>query len=323
MSLDKQHPLPVYLQLKEMLRSQIERGIYFSHQKLPSERDLCQRYNLSRMTTRRALKALIAEGLAYTRAGKGTFVSRRTDIDAGEKSGADADVLLPVETSSEVSVAVRQQRLMKELLAFNSVGVERVIDEVLAVYALETIALGVFPDIIRQCEQQWRAGAITMLAENYAANTLRSQLIAMVNAAAVDETGPKVVVASAPGDQHDIGLLMLALSLRRRGCAVINLGPNVTVPEFYQVIEAVQPKLVCFSAATNAAVEALAELSQHCHGTGQCASFAENRPDKQKAVFSFGGVAFTLNPALVERVPGVYLGGNIETAVAKAEKLLL
>jgi DNA-binding transcriptional regulator YhcF (GntR family) len=323
MGLDKQHPLPVYLQLKEMLRNQIERGVYFSHQKLPSERDLCQRYNLSRMTTRRALKALIAEGLAYTRAGKGTFVSRRTDIDAGEKTGTDADVPLPVDTSNEVSIAIRQQRLMKELLAFNSVGAERVIDEALAVYALETIALGVFPDIIRQCEQLWRTGAITMLAENYAASTLRSQLIAMVNAATVDETGPKVVVACAPGDQHDMGLLMLALSLRKRGCAVVNLGPNVTVPEFYQVIEAVQPKLVCFSAATNTAVEALAELSQDCHKTGQCAPFAENEPGDQKAVFSFGGVAFTLNPALVEYVPGVFLGENIETAVAKAEKLLL
>ena len=42
MYLDKQHPVPVYLQLKEMLRNQIEQGIYFSHQKLPSERDLCQ-----------------------------------------------------------------------------------------------------------------------------------------------------------------------------------------------------------------------------------------------------------------------------------------
>lgn len=323
MGLDKQHPLPVYLQLKEVLQNQIERGVYFSHQKLPSERDLCQRYNLSRMTTRRALKALIAEGLAYTRAGKGTFVSRRTDIDAGEKAGTDADVQLPVDTSNEVSIAIRQQRLMKELLAFNSVGAERIIDDALAVYALETIALGLFPEIIRQCEQQRRAGAITMLAENYAVNTLRSQFIAMVNAGTVDETGPKVVVACAPGDQHDIGLLMLALSLRRRGCAVVNLGPNVTVPEFYQVIETVQPTLVCFSAATDTAVEALAELSQHCHRTGQCAPSTENRPGDQKAVFSFGGVAFAQNPALVEYVPGVYLGENIETAVAKVEKLLL
>ena len=78
MFLDKQHPRPVYIQLKEILRGKIENGFYLSHQKLPSERDLCQRHQLSRMTARKALKSLIAEGFAYTQVGKGTFVSARS-----------------------------------------------------------------------------------------------------------------------------------------------------------------------------------------------------------------------------------------------------
>ena len=74
MHLDKQHPRPIYLQLKEVLQCRIEQGSYFPHQKLPSERELCRHHNLSRMTARRALQALITEGYAYTRVGKGTFV---------------------------------------------------------------------------------------------------------------------------------------------------------------------------------------------------------------------------------------------------------
>lgn len=43
--------------------------------RLPSERELAERYNVSRMTARQALRALAQEGLTHTRVGKGTFVS--------------------------------------------------------------------------------------------------------------------------------------------------------------------------------------------------------------------------------------------------------
>lgn len=96
MSLDKQHPVPVYLQLKQLLQNQIEQGVYQPHQKLPSERDLCQYHNLSRMTARRALQELVAEGLAYTRLGKGTFVANKSKINPGVSNKVDQLVVLSV-----------------------------------------------------------------------------------------------------------------------------------------------------------------------------------------------------------------------------------
>jgi DNA-binding transcriptional regulator YhcF (GntR family) len=90
MHLDKQHSVPIYIQLKQLLRRQIEHGVYLPHQKLPSERDLSQRYNLSRMTARRALQELISEGLAYTQLGKGTFVANKpNDITSISANKAD------------------------------------------------------------------------------------------------------------------------------------------------------------------------------------------------------------------------------------------
>ncbi|HDJ30296.1 MAG TPA: GntR family transcriptional regulator, partial [Candidatus Acetothermia bacterium] len=48
--LSKSSPLPIYYQLKEALRKQIESGALKPHDRLPSERELEEAYDISRMT---------------------------------------------------------------------------------------------------------------------------------------------------------------------------------------------------------------------------------------------------------------------------------
>jgi GntR family transcriptional regulator len=73
--LQHESSVPLYIQIKELLQRQIESGEYAVGARLPSERELAQRYDVSRMTARQALRALAQEGLTHSRVGKGTFVS--------------------------------------------------------------------------------------------------------------------------------------------------------------------------------------------------------------------------------------------------------
>lgn len=57
------------------LREQIESGIYAVDDLLPSEHDLCHRFDVSRITARRALQTLQDEGLIVRRHGVGSFVA--------------------------------------------------------------------------------------------------------------------------------------------------------------------------------------------------------------------------------------------------------
>ncbi len=319
MRLDKQHPTPVYLQLKDLLRNQIEQGLYHSHQKLPSERDLCQHYKLSRMTARRALQELIDEGLAYTRVGKGTFVSNKLNnaaTDFIDNSNQSYDLNL-----SNSIISRYQQELVSHLSSFNSVEAERVISDALASYSLEVVAMTLFPKVIRQLEQQWYQGEVSLLAQNYAITTLRSHLIAMFNSATTSQSGPKILLSCAPHDQHEIGLLLLALSLRRRGFRVIYLGPNITSSDFQQVIDTALPELICFSAETTEAGKALANLSQQCFTQLQLQKSIDENELNTGPILTFGGSAFIQNPSLIPRVRGLYLGDSIEVAVAKTKEL--
>ena len=70
-------PTPLYRQLMEILRQQIEQGKFKPDHLIPSERSLCDTYKISRITVRQAISEMINEGTLYRKQGKGTFVARR------------------------------------------------------------------------------------------------------------------------------------------------------------------------------------------------------------------------------------------------------
>lgn len=73
--MDKKSKVPLYLQLMEVLIEKIEAKEYIEHEQLPSERELCEVYNLSRITVRQALQDLEHERYIYRLHGIGTFVA--------------------------------------------------------------------------------------------------------------------------------------------------------------------------------------------------------------------------------------------------------
>jgi Transcriptional regulators len=76
MYVDKKSPIPVYYQLKNIILKKIQSGEYAEGSLIPSERDLGESLDISRMTVRQALNQLVAEGILYREKGRGTFVSR-------------------------------------------------------------------------------------------------------------------------------------------------------------------------------------------------------------------------------------------------------
>ena len=74
-------PIPLYHQLERLLRDRIHNGEFEPGAMLPTEERLCKDYGVSRITVRRALEALISQGLIVRRHGVGSFVAeRRTGV---------------------------------------------------------------------------------------------------------------------------------------------------------------------------------------------------------------------------------------------------
>ncbi|WP_188687897.1 GntR family transcriptional regulator [Pullulanibacillus camelliae] len=69
---------PLYLQIKNILKDRILHGVYKVNSLIPSEPQLEEEFNVSKITVRNAINALVQEGFLEKRSGKGTKVIRNT-----------------------------------------------------------------------------------------------------------------------------------------------------------------------------------------------------------------------------------------------------
>jgi DNA-binding GntR family transcriptional regulator len=73
--LNADHQEPLYIQLKKAIQAAILNESFQQGEKIPNETELMERYNVSRVTVRKAVEELVKEGYLVKRHGKGTFVS--------------------------------------------------------------------------------------------------------------------------------------------------------------------------------------------------------------------------------------------------------
>lgn len=75
--IDRSSAIPLYLQLEYLIRRDIESGGYRPGAPLPSEGEICARYEVSRSVVRQTLANLIHAGLVRTERGRGSFVAEK------------------------------------------------------------------------------------------------------------------------------------------------------------------------------------------------------------------------------------------------------
>ncbi|MEP6997658.1 MAG: GntR family transcriptional regulator [Betaproteobacteria bacterium] len=91
-TLDPNDNLPLYQQLQRGLREAIEKRILGPDDALPSERQLAEDLGISRITVRKAIDGLAAEGLLVSRQGSGNFVCTRIDKNFAKLTSFSEDM---------------------------------------------------------------------------------------------------------------------------------------------------------------------------------------------------------------------------------------
>ncbi len=67
---------PIYYRIQLDILDQLQHGVLRPGEQLPSEADLAERYQVSRITAKRALDELVKQGRAFRQQGRGTFVAQ-------------------------------------------------------------------------------------------------------------------------------------------------------------------------------------------------------------------------------------------------------
>ncbi|MDL2344301.1 B12-binding domain-containing protein, partial [Deinococcus sp. MIMF12] len=100
-----------------------------------------------------------------------------------------------------------------------------------AQFPVEEVVLAVVAPTLAEIGTLWARGEITIAHEHQASAYLRGRLMGLLELAGRAEFGPRVLAACAPGERHEIGLLILVLLLRRRGVQAEYLGADLPLAD--------------------------------------------------------------------------------------------
>jgi DNA-binding transcriptional MerR regulator len=158
-------------------------------------------------------------------------------------------------------------RLAAALDRFDDPEAHAVIDDLLASFTLDTVLAEVVLPYLRELGDRWAGGEVSVAQEHYASALLRGRLLALARGWGRG-VGPRAVLAGAPGEQHDLGLIAFGLALRARGWRVAFLGQDTPLEDVADVARTLEPALVVVTAtarerlaANTRQLSALAEIA--------------------------------------------------------------
>lgn len=200
--------------------------------------------------------------------------------------------------------------LHEALVHLDEEGAGAVLAEATALYSIEHTCTQLVTPVLVQVGEDWHANRVPVTTEHFATHYLLGRLLALFNSLPVG-SGDLTLVGCAPGERHEVGALILALLLRRRGYNVRFLGGEIPAQDWVRAVLDQKPKVVAISAAGSEPAHGLAQITDQLRRHAFVGTH-----------FVFGGQAFAREPELTKRLSGAYVGSDIMVGIAKISELI-
>jgi len=137
-------------------------------------------------------------------------------------------------------------RLLAAIESYDEAAAERALDEAFAAFALEAVVGEVILPTLRTVGSRWEQGSLGIGHEHFASNVIRGRLLGLARLWGRG-AGRLVLLACAPGEQHDISLLAFGLILRSHGRRIVFLGADTPLETLEQAVGATGAAAVVLS----------------------------------------------------------------------------
>lgn len=207
--------------------------------------------------------------------------------------------------------AVLQKELINALMGFDEDAAEHVLAEAFALYPLELVGENLIAPVLIEIGERWHRGEITVTREHYATNLLQQRLAAILRTSPHPNKKNLIWVTCAPGEDHEIGAMLLTIYLRRAGYQTQYLGKNIKASDLVSDVGQYQPTMILLSATTQESAVNLQLL------TKELAKVTTVRP-----IIGYGGRIFQRHPELRNEITGIYMGDTAYEAIESTMELL-
>jgi methanogenic corrinoid protein MtbC1 len=141
------------------------------------------------------------------------------------------------------------ESLRQALDALDESAAHTALDTLLANLSLETVLGEVVMPYLHELGERWERGEVSVADEHFASNLLRGRLFGL--ARGWDRgLGPRALLACAPGEQHDLALIVFGLALRERGWRITYLGPDTPIDSLENAARTLEPAAVVIAVTT-------------------------------------------------------------------------
>lgn len=122
-------------------------------------------------------------------------------------------------------------RMSAAIARFDEPELDRVYDEALSMHPIEHVTRNAVVPLLVRLGERWKAVHGAVAEEHFFATYLRSKLGARLQHRMRYATGPRIVAACAPGEGHEIGLLLFALEANIAGLRTVLLGADTPLED--------------------------------------------------------------------------------------------
>ncbi len=137
--------------------------------------------------------------------------------------------------------------LRRALDSFDEPTAQAVLDRLMSDLSLTTVLREVVLPYLAELGQRWEQGTASIAQEHFASNVIHGRLAGLARGWG-NGRGPLAVLACAPGEFHDLALMVFGVVLNRNGWKIDYLGCNTPVVELARAVDARQPGLVVVAA---------------------------------------------------------------------------
>jgi DNA-binding transcriptional MerR regulator len=126
---------------------------------------------------------------------------------------------------AETAPADAKDELAAAFAAFDEARAHALLDSLLATATIDSVLAVVVIPFLHELGERWERGDASIAEEHFASAVLRGRLLGLARGWG-RSLGPSVVLACAPGEQHDLALIAFGLALRARGWRIVYLGAD-------------------------------------------------------------------------------------------------
>lgn len=124
-----------------------------------------------------------------------------------------------------------RKRMAAAVSRFDEPGLEDAYEEALAAHPLDRVTRRLLVPLLAELGDRWESSAGSVAEEHFFAMYLRNKIGARFHHRTQLGAGPVLLGACAPGEHHEIGLMLFALEAHAAGMRSVLLGANMPLEE--------------------------------------------------------------------------------------------